>query len=259
MPRAISRRHAANVGLFGRTANDVAGGAGVASTPGACVSRRAAGRVASRPWVAVLLAGVAPGPAEMKRLTSGEVYLRIKAAVCAAQPGPDAGSQFDHRSGNVVDEGIQVLEQSLPVRTLLMGSSLVIDVNRRDSRRSPPTIPVGSSSPRVRSSQASRLSSRLRRRRPPMGACRELIGFRWRSSGTTFRAREGVADRADACGIPRAGLWVLTPGADASRQPISLGRSQSALASRGVQEKLVMNVRWALRFWVTSLVAVPIS
>jgi hypothetical protein len=81
--------------------------------------------------VAVLLAGVAPGPAEMERLTSGDVYLRIKDAVCAAQPGPDAGSQFDHRSGDVVDEGIQVLEKSLLVRTLLMGSSLVIDVNRR--------------------------------------------------------------------------------------------------------------------------------
>lgn len=73
---------------------------------------------------AVLLAGVAPGPAEMERLTSGDVYERVKAAVCAAQPGPDAGSQFDHRSANVVDEGIQVLEQSLLVRTLLMGSRL---------------------------------------------------------------------------------------------------------------------------------------
>jgi hypothetical protein len=81
--------------------------------------------------VAVLVAGVAPGPAEMERLTSSDVYLRIKDAVCAAEPGPDAGSQFDHRSGNVVDEGVQVLEKSLLVRTLHMGSSLVIYVNRR--------------------------------------------------------------------------------------------------------------------------------
>jgi hypothetical protein len=68
--------------------------------------------------VAVLVAGVAPGPAEMERLTSSDVYLRIKDAVCAAEPGPDAGSQFDHRSGNVVDEGIQVLENSLLLRPL---------------------------------------------------------------------------------------------------------------------------------------------
>jgi hypothetical protein len=75
--------------------------------------------------------GRRPARLTCNALTSGDVYLRIKDAVCAAQPGPDAGSQFDHRSGNVVDEGIQILEQSLLVRTLLMGSSLVIDVNRR--------------------------------------------------------------------------------------------------------------------------------
>jgi hypothetical protein len=52
-------------------------------------------------------------PAEMERLTSGDVSLRIKDAVRAAQPGPDAGSQFDQRSGNVVDEGIQVGQEAI--------------------------------------------------------------------------------------------------------------------------------------------------
>lgn len=132
MPRAISRRYAASVGLFGRKETDVSPAAPVSPMHPALASIDALLDASLHDLgVAVLLAGVAPGPAEMQRLTSGDVYLRIKDAVCAAQPGPDAGSQFDHRSGNVVDEGIQVLEQSLLVRTLLMGSSLVIDVNRR--------------------------------------------------------------------------------------------------------------------------------
>jgi hypothetical protein len=60
------------------------------------------------------------------------VYDRVKAAVCAARGVPSRpGDDFDHGSGDIVMEGLQVLEQSLLVRIRPMGSALVVELNRR--------------------------------------------------------------------------------------------------------------------------------
>jgi len=83
--------------------------------------------------VAVLVAGIAPGPggAGLNRITNGDVYDRVKAAVCAAEGVPDKpGNDFDHGSGMIVYEGLQVLEHSLLVRIWPMGSVLVVELNR---------------------------------------------------------------------------------------------------------------------------------
>jgi hypothetical protein len=94
--------------------------------------------------VAVLLAGVAPGPGSdgLDRITDGDVYDRVKTAVCAAQgltakPGDD----FDHGSGDIVAEGLQVLERSLLLRIRPMGSVLVVEVNRRGTEAIASTDP----------------------------------------------------------------------------------------------------------------------
>jgi hypothetical protein len=83
--------------------------------------------------VAVFVAGIAPGPGSdgLNRITDGDVYDRVKAAVCAAEGVPDKpGNDFDHGSGMIVNEGLQVLEQSLLVRIRPMGSVLVVELNR---------------------------------------------------------------------------------------------------------------------------------
>jgi hypothetical protein len=68
----------------------------------------------------------------LARITDGDVYDRIKNAVCAAQGQPARpGDDFDHGSGDVVAEGLQVLERSLLLRIRPMGSALVLEVNRR--------------------------------------------------------------------------------------------------------------------------------
>jgi hypothetical protein len=84
--------------------------------------------------VAVLLAGIAPGPGSdgLNRITDGDVYDRVKAAVCASEGVPDKpGNDFDHGSGDIVYEGLQILEQSLLLRIRPMGSVLVVQLNRR--------------------------------------------------------------------------------------------------------------------------------
>jgi hypothetical protein len=82
--------------------------------------------------VATLSAGVAPGPGEDgSTITDGDIYDRVKAAVCAAQGLPGKpGDEFDHGSGDIVMEGLQVLEHSLLVRLRPMGSAMVVQVNR---------------------------------------------------------------------------------------------------------------------------------
>jgi hypothetical protein len=84
--------------------------------------------------VAVLVAGVALGPGSdgLNRITAGDVYDRVKAAVCAAQGVPNKpGNDFDHGSGDIVLEGLQILEQSLLLRLQPMGSAMIVYLNRR--------------------------------------------------------------------------------------------------------------------------------
>jgi hypothetical protein len=71
-------------------------------------------------------------PDGLDRITDGDVYTRVKAAVCAAQGRPSKpNDDFDHGSGDIVLEGLQVLEQSLLLRLRPMGSDLVVLLNRR--------------------------------------------------------------------------------------------------------------------------------
>jgi hypothetical protein len=82
--------------------------------------------------VAVLSAGIAPGPRDGEStMTDSDVYDRVKAAVCAAEGVTGKpGDEFDHGSGDIVMEGLQVLEQSLLVRLRATESATVVKVNR---------------------------------------------------------------------------------------------------------------------------------
>jgi hypothetical protein len=116
--------------LFGRKEGDAMAAASVPPPHPALASIDALTGAPLRDLaVAVLVAGIAPHPPGT-RLTASEVYGRIKEAVCGSLPGLDS-HDFDRRCGDVVPEGLQVLEQSLILRIWPIGSELVVFLNRR--------------------------------------------------------------------------------------------------------------------------------
>ena len=120
--------------LFGKKGDGAIPAAPVAPVHPALASPQALAGASLRDLgAAVLLAGVAPGPGpNLNRLTVADVQDRVNAMVRAAAPGPETEQAFEGSEPyQVVNEGVQVLEQSLLVRTRPEGSELVITVNRR--------------------------------------------------------------------------------------------------------------------------------